>query len=219
MLESAGSCWSSPSGGGSQLLGPLRRAAPRGVERLAGAERLGWSAQRESAQPAASAHPNRAQMPDDLKVSSLMDHSSKKWNEELVRICFGPADAECILNIALSHNQVLDCVSWPLTKTGTYTVKSAYILAKSGEVHLKASATGKRESSDQLCNAKEWKRLWSIKAPPKMRIVLWRFAHNCLPTGQQLRLRNITSYDLCCHCGRYESIEHAFLTCQYLAEV
>ena len=158
-------------------------------------------------------------MPDDLKVSSLMDHSSKKWNKELVRICFGPADAECILNIALSHNQILDCVSWPLTKTGTYIVKLAYILAKSGEVHLKASATGKGESSDQLCNAKEWKRLWSIKAPPKMRIVLWRFAHNCLPTGQQLRLRNITSYDLCCHCGRYESIEHAFLTCQYLAEV
>ena len=88
------------------------------------------------------------QMPDDLKVSSLMDHSSKKWNEELVRICFGPADAECILNIALSHNQILDCVSWPLTKTGTYTIKSAYILAKSGEVHLKASATGKGESSD-----------------------------------------------------------------------
>ena len=159
------------------------------------------------------------QMPDDLKVSSLMDHSSKKWNEELVRICFRPADAECILNIALSHNQVLDCVSWPLTKTGTYTVKSAYILAKSGEVHLKASATGKGESSDQLCNAKEWKRLWSIKAPPKMKIVLWRFAHNCLPTGQQLRLRNIPAYDLCCHCGRYESIEHAFLTCQYVAEV
>jgi len=65
------SCWKvwvaagqpvSPPGGGSQLLGPLRRAAPRGVEWLAGAERLGWSAQRESAQPAASAHPNRANM-------------------------------------------------------------------------------------------------------------------------------------------------------------
>ena len=52
-----------------------------------------------------------------------------------------------------------------------------------------------------------------------MRIVLWRFAHNCLPTGQQLRLRNIPDYDLSCHCGRYESIEPAFLTCQYVAEV
>ena len=171
--------------------------------------------------PDAPCHPILpiVQMSDDLKVSSLMDQSSKQWNEELVWICFRPADAECIINIALSHNQVLYCVSWPLTKTSTYTVKPVYILAKSGEVHLKASATGKRESSDQLCNAKEWKRLWSIKAPPKMKIVLWRFAHNCLPTGQQLRLRNIPAYDLCCHCGRYESIEPAFLTCQYVAEV
>jgi len=151
---------------------------------------------------------------DDLKVSSLIDHSSKKWNGELVRICFRPADAECILNIALSHNQVPDCVSWPLTKTGNCTVKSAYLLAKTEKVHLKATATGKGESSDQLCIVKEWKRLWSIKAPPKMKIVLWRFAHNCLPTEQQLKLRNIPAYNLCCHCGRDEFVEHAFLTCQ-----
>ena len=104
-------------------------------------------------------------------------------------------------------------------KTGIYTVKSTYIMAKSEAVHLKASVTGKGESSDQVCSAKEWKRLWTIKAPPKMKIVLWRFAHNCLPTGQKLRTRNIPAYDLCCHCGREETVEYAFLTCQYVMEV
>jgi len=78
---------------------------------------------------------------------------------------------------------------------------------------------GKGESSDQVRSAKEWKHLWSIKALPKMKIVLWRFAHNCLPTGQKLRIRNIPTYDLCYHCGRDETVEHAFLTCQYVMEI
>ena len=56
--------------------------------------------------PDAPCHPicPTVDIPDDLKVNSLIDESSRKWNEELVRICFSPADAERILNIALSHN-------------------------------------------------------------------------------------------------------------------
>jgi hypothetical protein len=27
-------------------------------------------------------------MPDDLRVSALMDKESRQWNEELVRLCF-----------------------------------------------------------------------------------------------------------------------------------
>jgi hypothetical protein len=46
-------------------------------------------------------------------------------------------------------------------------VKSTYIMAKSEAVHVKASAKGKGEISDQVCTAKEWKSLWNIKAPPK----------------------------------------------------
>ena len=91
-------------------------------------------------------------------------------------------------------------------------------MAKSEKVHLEASVRGRGESSDQVGTAKEWKSMWSIKVTPKIKIVLWRLAHNCLPTGQQLRKRNIPAYDLCCHCGRDETAEHAFLTCQYVAE-
>ncbi|KAK1684471.1 hypothetical protein QYE76_045319 [Lolium multiflorum] len=41
-------------------------------------------------------------------------------------------------------------------------------------------------SSDDGAVEKSWKALWAIKAPGKMHITLWRFAHNCLPSGQQL---------------------------------
>jgi hypothetical protein len=100
--------------------------------------------------PDAPCHPIHPtiQIPDDLRVRCIIDESSRQWNEELVLICFRPAEAECILNIVLSHNQVCDCVSWPFTKTGTYTVKSAYIMAKCEAIHLKVSAKGKGGSSD-----------------------------------------------------------------------
>ena len=171
--------------------------------------------------PGVPCHPIHpiVQMPDDLKVSSLIDESSKQWNVELIRICFNPADAEHILNIPLSHNRVSDFVSWPYTKTGAYTVKSAYIMVKCAAAYLKESVNGKGGSSNQAAIAGGWKRIWSINAPPKMKIVLWRFAHDCLPTGHQLRRRNISTCDLCCHCGRHETIEHTFISCQYVAEI
>jgi len=97
--------------------------------------------------PCTPLHP-MVQIPDELKVNALIDESTRQWNEELIRICFSSADAERILSIPLSHNRIPDYVSWPPTKTGIYTVKSAYIMTKSEDVHLKASIMGKGESSD-----------------------------------------------------------------------
>lgn len=109
---------------------------------------------------------------DELRVSALIDGDARKWNEELVRIFF---DTESVINIPVSQRQVHDCISWPFTKTSVYSVKSAYFMAKSATIHLKVSSQGKGASSDQVCTAKEWKTLWNIKAPPKMKIVLLAF--------------------------------------------
>ena len=65
--------------------------------------------------PCIPIHP-MVQIPDELKVNALIDESTRQWNEELIRICFRPAVAERILNISLSHKQIPDYVSWPLTK-------------------------------------------------------------------------------------------------------
>jgi hypothetical protein len=64
-------------------------------------------------------------------------------------------------------------------------------------------------------NEKDWKAIWKIKAPEKMNIHLWRFVHDCLPSGVQLRKRQIPADDTCILCGRSESIEHAMLFCQF----
>lgn len=92
-------------------------------------------------------------------------------------------------------------------------------MSKSEAVHQKRSKSGKGATSNQQADTRDWKKLWRIKAPPKMRIVLWRFTRNYLPTGQQLQSRNIPASEVCCHCGREETIDHVFLKCHYVGEI
>jgi hypothetical protein len=66
---------------------------------------------------------------------------------------------------------------------------------------------------------KQWKMVWKIKAPGKMKIHLWRFAHDCLPSGVQMVRRHIPTNDVCVFCGRVEDVEHSFLQCQFVKEV
>jgi hypothetical protein len=40
--------------------------------------------------------------------------------------------------------------------------------------------------SDMTDESSLWKKLWKSKAPGKMKITVWRFAHDCLPSGHQL---------------------------------
>jgi hypothetical protein len=72
---------------------------------------------------------------------------------------------------------------------------------------------------DTSAEEKLWKKLWSIKAPGKMKITLWRLAHDCLPSGTQLRRRNIPVEGVCLFCDREESAAHAIVFCPYAAEV
>jgi hypothetical protein len=66
---------------------------------------------------------------------------------------------------------------------------------------------------------KKWKAVWSIQAPGKMKIVLWRMIHDCLPTGHQLTRRHIPADDRCVFCGQHERVEHLFLFCPFARAV
>jgi hypothetical protein len=61
--------------------------------------------------------------------------------------------------------------------------------------------------------------IWKINAPGKMKIHLWRFAHDCLPTGVQLCRRQIPASDASIFCAREEDVAHAHLQCQFAQEV
>jgi hypothetical protein len=94
-------------------------------------------------------------IPDELKVSALIDNNIIQWNQELVSSCFSPSDGDKILSMPLSFCLVSDRVAWPLTKTGTLTIKSSYVMEKYKEAHLKISKQGRGEFSNQIQTTKE----------------------------------------------------------------
>jgi hypothetical protein len=127
--------------------------------------------------------------------------------------------ANRILRVPLSRNKGDDFANWPHTRCGIYSVRSAYNLARTEKFVAQRSLSGHGLSTDHTEDSKLWKKLWSIKAPGKMKILLWRFAHDCLPSGHQLCRRQIPASDACLFCNREERVEHTLLFCPYAREV
>jgi hypothetical protein len=101
--------------------------------------------------------------------------------------------ADQVLQIPISRRGGEDFVSWPFTRFSDYTISSAYNLARKDKFFLDRSKQGGGANSATEADNIFWKKLWSIKAPGKMKINLWRFAHDCLPSGVQLCKRHIQS--------------------------
>ena len=100
-----------------------------------------------------------------------------------MRSFFADPIAEQILQVPISRFGGDDFLSWPHDKLGTYSVKSGYNLTRSENFFSSTSGKGKGLASNIQVREKEWKALWSVNCPNKMKIVLWRFVHDCLPTG------------------------------------
>lgn len=143
----------------------------------------------------------------------MIDEESGTWNEDSVRAFFRDDIAAEILCIPISRHGGVDFASWALTKSGEYSVRSAYNMARSARFLETRSKCGSGLSSNVAGEERSWKAIWSIKAPNKMKVVLWRFAHDCLPSGAQLQRRHVPDAACCCFCGRLESVEHATLFC------
>jgi hypothetical protein len=157
-------------------------------------------------------------IPDVATVHCLIDDQTRSWIPETVYAFFDEETADQIMQIQICKEGG-DFVRWPYTKNGIYSVKSAYNFARSDKFFVSRSRHGGGSSSSAAIEDKNWKMVWKINAPGKMKIQLWRFAHDCLPSGVELVRRHIPASDACIFCGREEDVEHAFLQCQFAREV
>ena len=87
-------------------------------------------------------------------VSSLIDENTKWWKPDLVNSLFLHFEANEILKIPLSHNLPEDSLSWMGNKRGSFTVKSAYYVAKG---LLDAGIAGENSSNHQA--SPFWKKI------------------------------------------------------------
>ncbi|KAK9083367.1 hypothetical protein Scep_029838 [Stephania cephalantha] len=118
----------------------------------------------------------------DLKVKNFIT-SGRQWNRELFQQ-FLPEDG--IMEIAAikvsQPEDELDIILWCLSKTGDFTVMSAYNYLM-------------ERLNDP--NGKTWKLIWSWKRPERIKMFLWLTANGRLQTNVGRVKRNLVDSDQC----------------------
>ncbi|XP_060972158.1 uncharacterized protein LOC115717516 [Cannabis sativa] len=107
----------------------------------------------------------------NFSVSNLFQVGNQSWDADIVCDLFSPTDDAIILGIPIQPSGGDDSWYWLAEKNGFYSVRSAYKLLQDQKHH-----------SDNPEGHTFWKKLWSLKVPPKMKDLVWRAASNCLAT-------------------------------------
>ena len=150
---------------------------------------------------------------EELKVSALIDPTTKKWDHNMLNGLFTPLETELILSIPLCQNTVEDTVVWPFTPSRTYTVRS-------GTRFLTADHAPIPQDIPAQPDKEVWKLIWSLNVQNKVRNFLWRTCHNALPVKQNLKRRHILNDDVCDLCKQEtESVFHSLWSCAQLTQV
>ena len=106
-------------------------------------------------------------------VSMLINGSSQQWKESLIRQLFETSSAEAILSIPFAAHRDIDKLIWVPCSKGVFAVKLAYKVAN--------PQSSQNTLPDQL-----WSRLWKIKVPERIKMLLWRIASNTIPVKEIL---------------------------------
>jgi hypothetical protein len=137
-------------------------------------------------------------------ASDLIDKEGGCWNSLIISENFMKEEAKAILNIPLSPILPQDWIIWIGSKSGMFTVKSAYHI---GRV-LKEDARGQCSNAARMPDI--WRDLWNLKIPGKVKLFAWRACQNLLPTRDNLYKRKVIQDPICPCCGlEVETIIHS----------
>jgi hypothetical protein len=119
-----------------------------------------------------------------------------------------------------------DLLAWHYGKKGVFSVKSAYHTlddVKRREARRQyggsSSSAGSSGSAHGQGAGFEWKKIWRLNCPPKVRHFLWRFSHNSLPLRRNISRRGMDIDTRCPVCWRLdEDGGHCFFKCKFAKE-
>lgn len=107
------------------------------------------------------------------------------WNGTLVHHIFQPEEANIITRILISQFGAIDRIIWLHSKTGMFSIGSAYHL------ETERSSRRSRESSNGNQAANHWKVLWNLKVSDSVKHFMWQAFHNILPTRLNMVQRKV----------------------------
>ncbi|XP_013729746.2 uncharacterized protein LOC106433468 [Brassica napus] len=146
----------------------------------------------------------------DLTVQDLILPSTGEWNVSAIRAHL-PQYEDTIRLLQPSAFEMQDTLVWLPEKSGSYTTKSGYALAK---LH------GTCQETEEALHHFNWKTcVWSIATSPKLKLFLWKLSHKALLVGDALVRRGINVNGECKRCGGRESEIHAFFHYHFAAKV
>lgn len=125
---------------------------------------------------------------------------------------FDPEDAGKILKIPLPRTPKPDQMIQAYDKQCMYSVKSGYQVA----FHLKFTD----QPSFSKARQTDWNGIWKLEIPEKLKIFMWRVAHDLLPTAGNLWKKKVLQDPWCQRCRKNrENIFHALIECKFSKRV
>jgi hypothetical protein len=136
------------------------------------------------------------------------------WDDEALHLNLIDMDARAVKQIALGRARD-DFWAWAAEKNGMYSVRSVYRLLSERAAQFGDYGTS-RASHSMSNNDPQWKNLWKIKVPPKVRVFWWRVSNDYMPSRANLHRRHIEPGEICETCGATtETTFHALIECTY----
>ena len=130
------------------------------------------------------------------------------WNEDMIRDQFLPEIADSILLKQPTGEK--DELLWSMNKNGVYSVVSGYDVAFSF-FHPPTESL-----PFFFADKKSWSAVWDLKAPTKIKTLVWKLMHEGVPVRKKLQLR-IPNIDASCPwcLSEEESVIHCMVTCPH----
>ncbi|XP_031111845.1 uncharacterized protein LOC116015819 [Ipomoea triloba] len=132
----------------------------------------GWPWLADSSTP--MLHTPVAEELKDACVSGLLNESGA-WDSEVVKDLFLDSDVNRILSTLVAPH-IEDTWRWKGDIRGMYSVRHDYKLLMAETLH-----------SDPQLQFIEWKKLWLLPVPPKVKNFLWRCMRDILPVRETLK--------------------------------
>jgi ribonuclease HI len=138
-----------------------------------------------------------------LVVADVILPDTKCWNLPLLTTLLNSSGVNKVLNTPLFNSVLEDKRIWRMEKNGAYSVRSAYRLCVQELLdtsHLRMDGS--------------WNLIWNLKAPPRVRNLLWRICRRCIPTRVNLQSRGVNCTTVCSLCNDHdEDSRHLFFDC------
>ncbi|GAA0184346.1 hypothetical protein LIER_31634 [Lithospermum erythrorhizon] len=138
------------------------------------------------------------------------------WNKEAVDNILDGEDLKKVMAIPLSHQGLQDKLIWRHTRCGQFLTSSGYKCAGEMKRNGKLRGKAKGEGSTREEGNREWKELWKMQVPSRVKQFIWRCIHDILPTKIKLLKKGVLVDPICVLCSeKCESLTHLLLECSF----